>query len=278
VFVGVKMLNKIINRFGNNYKSKNKELWYRCPFHKGQSFTSFSVNKTTGFYKCFKCCESGVVGDDSINKQPQPIILPKEEEINKLIIPNPSELAKDRFCKYLQTRGINKETIDNYNFDCCFSAKGVGVINNKKSGVYGYWLDVTNRITLGKDGAKAKRWIAGSRADYVIIKHKEETIVDRVFVFEGLEDLFSFIQLNPDINFRGSVLISIFGVTNLQKTLRDIGNNKVDVCLCLDNDKAATDSINKRPPIKGTYYSYVNILQEHQVKDWNELLIKQQSN
>jgi hypothetical protein len=108
---------------------------------------------------------------------------------------------------------------------------------------------------------------------------KQDAKIEKVFIFEGFEDLLSFIILNENNNnFDNSSFVSIFGVTNLQKSLRDIGNNKVDVCLCLDNDKAASDSINKRPPIKGTYYSYANILQENQVKDWNELLIKQQSN
>jgi hypothetical protein len=298
VFVDVKMLNKIINRFGNNYKSKNKELWYPCPFHKGQSFTSFSVNKITGFYKCFKCGESGIVGASDSIKDKKNIYIPKEKDKSKFTPKLPNQEGINYIVNYLSTRGLDSiktskllsifgvrlvgedYTQDGYKWDYKKVDKittykiqqGYIIgINFGKNARYEYKVDTNfNKVFKG--------WAFCSENIYLELK-KQDAKTEKVFIFEGLEDLLSFIILNENnINFDNSSFVSIFGVTNLQKTLRDIGNNKVDVCLCLDNDKAASDSINKRPPIKGTYYSYANILQENQVKDWNELLIKQQSN
>ncbi len=298
MFVGVKMLNKIINRFGNNYKAKNKELWYPCPFHKGKSFTSFSVNKTTAFYKCFKCGESGIVGVGDSIKDKKNIYIPKEKDKSKFIPKLPNQEGINYMVNYLSTRGL-----DSIKTSKLLSIFGVRLVGEDYT-EYGYKWDFkkVDKITTYKMqqgyiiginfGKKAryeykvdtnfnkvfKGWAFCSENIYLELK-KQDAKTEKVFIFEGLEDLLSFIILNENnINFDNSSFVSIFGVTNLQKTLRDIGNNRVDVCLCLDNDKAATDSINKRPPIKGTYYSYVNILQENQVKDWNELLIKQQSN
>ena len=298
MFVGVKMLNKIINRFGNNYKAKNKELWYPCPFHKGKSFTSFSVNKTTGFYKCFKCGESGIVGSSDSIKDKKNIYIPKEKDKSKFIPKLPNQEGINYMVNYLSTRGLDSiktskllsifgvrvagedYTQDGYKWDYKKVDKittykiqqGYIIgINFGKNARYEYKVDTNfNKVF--------KCWAFCSENIYLELK-KQDAKTEKVFIFEGLEDLLSFIILNENnINFDNSSFVSIFGVTNLQKTLRDIGNNRVDLYLCLDNDKAATDSINKRPPIKGTYYSYVNILQENQVKDWNELLIKQQSN
>lgn len=107
------------NSIGADTKQKGDEVFFReCPFCKGganHDKYSFSVNTTTGAYKCFrnKCAEKGHfiqlankydVTPQSVSETKQKRRLPQHKK------PTPSEPVYT----YLESRGISRKTADRY--------------------------------------------------------------------------------------------------------------------------------------------------------------------
>jgi len=270
------MLQTIINKFGINYKLKGVNIWYQCPFHNGKSYTSFSVDKNTGLYYCFKCGARGCVsfGDKKTIKS---IILNKPEEPNFKQV----KVSKDGLCyfgNYLRTRNINTSILDfliNFNFGLSVMNDGNYILQLIVSNCASYNY-VVNPISFKK---VFKAWGKGSRAIPFITNHKTKFKESKyIYIFEGLEDLLAFIELNYyEIDFRYSEFVCLFGITNINKVF--INENK-QYFLCLDNDTSGQEVVNK-------YSNYDNVFKIelaingniiNGIKDWNELLINYKDN
>ena len=131
-------------------KKRGNQYWGCCPFH-NEKTPSFSISPDKGFFYCFGCHTGGNVFNfislyenvsyfeaikmqaeklgipmPAHNKKKSPAELKREQDMKMLIKIN--TWAKDFFhnclimtpygenCrKYLESRGISKETIDNFN-------------------------------------------------------------------------------------------------------------------------------------------------------------------
>lgn len=269
------MINKIIKKFGNNYKKKGVDYWYQCPFHKGKSYTSFSVDSLTGLYYCFKCGIKGSVKKLSKEEYKQV----KQKEIKQTEYKQPSYNLDGRvfFKKYIATRAINPDVIDNlsgfttgYYYNSNKNTNTIKlIINNSAS--YNYVTDSINQKIW-------KGWSKGSIAKPFSTFHKTKYIKElpnkRIFLFEGLEDLLSFIELyNTDIDYSCSVFVCLFGVTNINKIKIKTEHTYF---FCLDNDRAGVETIAKYSHLDNIYKVEMAIDGKliNGCKDWNELIVK----
>lgn len=272
------MINKIISQFGTNYKKRGVNMWYQCPFHNGKSFTSFSVDSQTGLYYCFNF-NCGAKG--SVNKQTKEEFkaIKQETKQEQTEYKQPSYSADGCifFKKYIETRFINPDVVDNlagfifgYYYNQNKNTNTIKLIVND-SASYNYVTDSQNKKIW-------KGWSKGSQAKpfktYHKIKYNKETINKNIYIFEGLEDLLSFIELyNTDIDYSCSVFICLFGITNINKIKI---NTQYSYYLCLDNDKAGAETLTKYSVYENTFKVELAINNKiiDSVKDWNELLIK----
>lgn len=272
------MINKIISKFGTNYKKRGVNLWYQCPFHHGKSYTSFSVDINTGLYYCFN---GGCGAKGSIKK------LSKEEfkAIKKEQIKQETEYKQPSYNldgriflkKYIETRMINPDIINNlqgfitgYYHNQNKNTNTIKLIVND-SASYNYVTD-SNNFKIWKGWAKGST--AKPFSTYHKTQYNKETINKNVYIYEGLEDLLSFIELyNNDIDYSCSVFVCLFGITNINKIKIKPEHSYY---LCLDNDKAGAETLNKYSVYDNTFKVELAINNKiiDGVKDWNELLIK----
>jgi hypothetical protein len=267
----------IINQFGNKYKIRSKDMWYQCPFHNGKSYTSFSVNINTGLYHCFKCNAKGKVRSNNNNfiKKVEYVAPVVKKELSYK--PTPNQLGKDKFKQYIKNRGINID-VDSFNsFNFNYNNQQIGLIIDEDS-VYNYYLDENNKIKK-IDGKSLKLWSKGSECQPFYFKHQTHTSCKNLYISEGLEDILAFINVYEDIlDFTTSDFCCLFGIYNLNPnnfSYLNINQCKdIVVNFCVDNDEAAKKRINEfTDEVDVNYVDQTSILQDYNVKDFNELLL-----
>lgn len=270
------MINKIINKFGTNYKKKGDDICYQCPYHNGKSFNSFRVSISKGIYQCFNCGMKGSVAkmtkeEFKQTKQKET----KQEQTYKQPSYNPDGYIF--FKKYIATRAINPDIINNlsgfttgYYFNQNKNTNTIKLIVND-SASYNYVTDSLNKKIW-------KGWSKGSVAKpfstFHKVKYIKESPSKKVFLFEGIEDLLSFIELyNAEIDYSFSVFVCLFGVTNINKIKIKAEHTYY---FCLDNDKAGAETIAKYSHLDNIYKVEMAIDGKlvNGCKDWNELIVK----
>jgi len=269
------MINNIINQFGTSYKRRRNELSYLCPFHNDRRIGSFSVNILTGRYHCFSCGAKGVVKNSNKYIPYKKTIIKEEEEKKIKYKINNSVDGYNSFKKYIKNRGITLDLDIFKNLRFTKYKNIIGLIINKKA-VYNYYLDDNYNIRKNEENISIKGWMNGSNAEPFYLINKEFKKIQNLYIFEGLEDILSFINLF-EVNYENDAFVSLFGITNIGQIDFENRFKDVNIFLCLDND----NPVNKLIKIK----NYINkikkihffkTLQENNVKDWNELLIKHQ--
>jgi len=261
------MLNKIIEKFGSNYKVKKAGVTYPCPFHGEKTLGHFNICPKTGMYHCFVCNASGNILSKKELKEfkkviespveDKPVFQQLESHIN----------GYNNFKHYIQKRGIDFN-LDLFSLENKFSYSKdkwgnnyMGLINTKSR--YTYQTDQNNN-------KKWKGWVNGSSSQIFSFKAKNFESYNNCFIFEGFEDCLAYIQIyHYFIDFKSTIFVVLFGVCNINQVNFFIPG--VNYNVCLDNDKASRDMIKKIPTGCNTnFYSPIDT----DCKDYNDLLVK----
>lgn len=258
--------NKIIEKFGNNYKIKGDAIWYNCPFHPNREDPTFNASISKGVYKCFSCGASGHIMKGVKSTTPY-IYTPKAEEPTKEFKQvKPSNDGYFAFKKYIKTRQIDIN-IDDFNLSNKFSYyydKGIHYVGLLVSDKARYTYYLNNDYTK-----KNKIWKKGSQATPFYFTHKDFKECKNLYIFEGFEDCLAFIELY-NVDFTISKFCVIFGIGNVNKI--DFRDLNVLYKFCVDNDDAGTSMV-RNAIINNSNIKLTMVSPDSKVKDFNEELI-----
>lgn len=156
----------------------------------------------------------------------------KSNAVNSVSITKITPPNNDKLIAYFNDRGISKEVLEAYTKQVHYEVNkrkyfGIGLENQSQ----GYEIrNPMMKIKLGKNDIS------------FVNKNKGKN----VFVFEGMTDLLSFLQLQRLNNQENkSTLVALNSVVNVDKFIEEYKDYKGKIYLLLDGDKAGTEATNK---------------------------------
>ncbi len=159
---------------------------------------------------------------DKISKETK-----SETKIIRSIVPNNKKLIE-----YFEDRGISKEVLKENTKQVHYEVKGrqyfgIGLENQSKG------IEIRNPMMKSKIG----------KNDFTIIEGTDES---KMFVFEGMTDMLSFLQLLKDNNRENNhTLICLNSVTNIDKFIEKNKDYNGKMFLILDGDEAGNNATQK---------------------------------
>lgn len=185
------------------------------------------------------------------------------ERKHELILPEKADNMKKVFAYLCQTRKIDSKIVSELAKDGLLyqdkRGNAVFVHRNEKGEIIGAEIQGTNSEKRYKGVAQ------GTRDSVFAVKIGDHP--NKCYVFESAIDLMSFKQLANPEKINSSILVSMAGLK--PNSLKNIAESGLKMYSCVDNDEAGkkfTESNNLIPCHL--------ILEQHNVKDYNELLQK----
>lgn len=173
----------------------------------------------------------------------------------------------------IQKRGLSKKTVDEFAYKKLVSQDSKGNINFK-------FKDEDGKIHYSKRGTTDKPfmyidWEADIRG-FRFTKNKNPANVERLAIYEAPIDLMSYIDLYSSNIKTAYAAMNGVKYQSLLRNMQDYPNLK-ELCICVDNDDAGKNFIEKIKELAQTEVLFHNLkiyaVHPQHVKDWNDLLL-----
>ncbi|MDE7400187.1 MAG: DUF3991 and toprim domain-containing protein [Oscillospiraceae bacterium] len=252
-----------VKGFGGFYINVNTNQWTCFSANKGGSN---AINCLTEMLEMdFKTAVRELTGSE-ISHTPRHETNSFSAQKKELVMPEKADNMKKVFAYLCKTRGINSEIVSQLARDKLLyqdtRGNAVFVHRDENGKIVGAEIQGTNSEKRFKGVAEG----TGESVFAVTIG-----IPQKCYVFESAIDLLSFKQLANQDKIQNSVLVSMAGLK--QNSLKKIAESGMKIYSCVDNDE------------KGIKFTETNnlipcrrILEENNVKDYNELLQKSTRN
>ena len=193
-----------------------------------------------------------------------PTAIPQKSK--ELLLPKRADNMRHVFAYLCKSRGIDSIIVSE------LAKSGLLYQDNRGNAVFLHKDENGKNIGAeiqGTNTYKRYKGVAAGTSDSVF-RFSVGDKPNRVYAFESAIDLMSFYQLANKDKLRNSVLVSMAGLK--PNALKPFLQNGMKIYACVDNDEAGRNFIaaNNLNPCN-------DILREHGVKDFNELLQKQKN-